>query len=168
MIALSVSDVTLSFGTDVILKDVSFSVNDGDRVGVIGVNGAGKTSLFKIINGIYTPDSGAVYVQKGHTLGTLEQNADLTALPPELTCLMFRVPSPIQQGASRLEAHAAVFRGETPKPAEARKTKATQRVRQAAENTFSSPFSFGFLFFFSVSFLSSMIFFSGTFLILKI
>lgn len=60
--------------------------------------------------------------------------------PPELTCLMFRVPSPIQQGASRLEAHAAVFRGETPKPAEARKTKATQRVRQAAENTFSSPF----------------------------
>ena len=72
MIALSVSDVTLSFGTDVILKDVSFSVNDGDRVGVIGVNGAGKTSLFKIINGIYTPDTGAVYVQKGHTIGTLE------------------------------------------------------------------------------------------------
>ena len=73
--------------------------------------------------------------------------------PPELTCLMFRVPSPIQQGASRLEAHAAVFRGETPKPAEARKTKATQRVRQAAENTFSSPFSFGFLFFFFPCFL---------------
>lgn len=65
--------------------------------------------------------------------------------PPELTCLIFRVPSPIQQGASRLEAHAAVFRGETPKPAEARKTKATQRVRQAAENTFSSPFSFDLL-----------------------
>ena len=89
MIALSVSDVTLSFGTDVILKDVSFSVNDGDRVGVIGVNGAGKTSLFKIINGIYTPDAGAVYVQKGHTIGTLEQNADLTALPPELTGLEY-------------------------------------------------------------------------------
>ncbi len=89
MIALSVSDINLSFGTDVILKDISFSVNDGDRVGVIGVNGAGKTSLFKIINGIYTPDSGAVYVQKGHTLGTLEQNPDLTALPPELTCLEY-------------------------------------------------------------------------------
>ena len=42
-------------------------------------------------------------------------------------------------------SHAAVFRGETPKPAEARKTKATQRVRQAAENTFSSPFSFDLL-----------------------
>ena len=58
MIALSVSDLTLSFGVDVILKNISFSVNDGDRVGVIGVNGAGKTSLFRIIEGKYRPDSG--------------------------------------------------------------------------------------------------------------
>ena len=63
MIALSLSDINLSFGTDVILKDISFSVNDGDRVGVIGVNGAGKTSLFKVITGIYRQDGGAVYVQ---------------------------------------------------------------------------------------------------------
>ena len=51
MIALSVSDVTLSFGTDVILRDVTFSVNDGDRVGIIGFNGAGKTSLLRVITG---------------------------------------------------------------------------------------------------------------------
>lgn len=89
MIALSVSDLTLSFGTDVILKNISFSVNDGDRVGVIGVNGAGKTSLFKVINGTYTPDSGAVFTQKGYTVGTLEQNPDLSALPSELTCLEY-------------------------------------------------------------------------------
>ncbi len=89
MIALSVSDVSLSFGADEVLRGVSFSVNDGDRVGVIGVNGAGKTSLFKIITGEYTPDSGAVYIQKGHTVGILEQNPDLTALPSELTCLEY-------------------------------------------------------------------------------
>lgn len=89
MIALSLSDIALSFGTDVILKDVSFSVNDGDRVGVIGVNGAGKTSLFKVITGIYTPDSGAVYVQKGHTLGMLEQNPNLTALPKDTTVIEY-------------------------------------------------------------------------------
>ena len=89
MIALSLGDINLSFGTDVILNNVSFSVNDGDRVGVIGVNGAGKTSLFRIITGEYTPDSGAVYIQKGHTVGVLEQNADLTALPSELTCLEY-------------------------------------------------------------------------------
>ena len=81
MIALSVSEVSLSFGMETVLKNISFSVNDGDRVGVIGVNGAGKTSLFKVITGEYTADSGAVYFQKGYTVGCLEQNPDLTALP---------------------------------------------------------------------------------------
>lgn len=89
MIALSVSDVGLSFGTDVILEGVSFSVNDGDRVGVVGVNGAGKTSLFKIIAGVYEQDTGAVYIQKGHTVGLLEQNPDLSALPAEASVLEY-------------------------------------------------------------------------------
>jgi len=89
MIALSVSDVSLSFGTDVILKDISFSVNDGDKVGIIGVNGAGKTSLFKIITGEYTPDLGAVYLQKGHTIGCLEQNPNLSSLPGSVTAIEY-------------------------------------------------------------------------------
>lgn len=89
MIALSASDINLSFGTDIILKDISFAINDGDRLGVIGVNGAGKTSLFKIITGEYTPDTGAIYIQKGHTVGILEQNADLSSLPPEVSCLEY-------------------------------------------------------------------------------
>ena len=89
MIALSTQDIRLSFGMDVILDNVSFAINDGDRLGIIGVNGAGKTSLFRVITGEYTPDSGAVYIQKGHTVGVLEQNADLTALPKNLTCLEY-------------------------------------------------------------------------------
>ncbi len=89
MIALSVSDVSLSFGADVILKDVSFALNDGDRVGIIGVNGAGKTSLFRIITGEYSQDSGGVYVQKGHTVGCLEQNPDLSGLPSEVSCIEY-------------------------------------------------------------------------------
>ena len=89
MIALSVSDISLSFGMDVILKDISFSVNDGDRVGVIGVNGAGKTSLFRIISGEYRADSGAVYIQKGHTVGILEQNPNLSALPSDAGVLEY-------------------------------------------------------------------------------
>lgn len=89
MIALSCGEVSLSFGTDVILQDISFAINDGDRLGIIGVNGAGKTSLFKIITGEYTPDSGAVYVQKGHTVGVLEQNAKLSSLPSDLSCIEY-------------------------------------------------------------------------------
>ena len=89
MIALSASDINLSFGTDIILKDISFAVNDGDRVGIIGVNGAGKTSLFKIITGEYSPDSGAIYIQKGHTVGVLEQNAKLSSLPGDMSCIEY-------------------------------------------------------------------------------
>jgi len=89
MIALSVSDVSLSFGTDVILEGVSFSVNDGDKLGIVGVNGAGKTSLLKIISGEYQADTGAVYIQKGHTVGLLMQNPDLSALPGNMTALEY-------------------------------------------------------------------------------
>ncbi len=89
MIALSCQDITLSFGADVILKDVSFSANDGDKIGIIGVNGAGKTSLFRIIAGEYSSDSGEVFIGKGHTVGMLEQNPDLSLLPAGVSCLEY-------------------------------------------------------------------------------
>ncbi len=89
MIALSVSDLSLSFGGVDILKNISFAVNEGERVGVIGVNGAGKTSLFKLILGDYEPSRGAVYTAKGASIGCLEQNPDLSALPGELTALEY-------------------------------------------------------------------------------
>ena len=89
MIALSTSGLTLSFGAEEILKDISFAVNDGERVGIIGTNGAGKTSLFRLITGSYSPDGGAVYIQKGHTVGILEQNPDLTALPGGVSALEY-------------------------------------------------------------------------------
>ena len=109
MIALSASDLTLSFGADTILKDISFSVNDGDRVGIIGVNGAGKTSLFRLISGEYSADAGAVYIQKGHTVGILEQNPNLTALPGEASCIEYMYTAfphliNIEESIARLEA----------------------------------------------------------------
>ena len=109
MITLSTQDVCLAYGTDVILKDISFAVNDGDRVGIIGVNGAGKTSLFRIIAGVNEPDSGAVYIQKGHTVGMLEQNPNLTALPGEVTCLEYMYTA----FPELLELESAIARTET-------------------------------------------------------
>ncbi len=109
MIALSTESVSLAYGTDVILKDISFAVNDGDRVGIIGVNGAGKTSLFRIIAGVNEPDSGAVYIQKGHTVGMLEQNPDLTALPGEVTCIEYMYTA----FPELLELESAITRTET-------------------------------------------------------
>ncbi len=68
--------ISLSYGVKDILSDITFAVNEGAKVGVIGANGAGKTSLFKIINGDEEPTSGKVYISKGVSIGFLEQISD--------------------------------------------------------------------------------------------
>ena len=84
MTILSVSNVSLAFGTDVILEDISFSVNEGDRVGVVGRNGAGKTSLFRILLGEEDATSGSFSYARGKTVACLEQNSCAEA-DPDLT-----------------------------------------------------------------------------------
>ncbi len=74
MIALNCESISLSFGIDEVLKDVSFAVKEGEKLGIIGVNGAGKSSLFSIISGKREPSGGAYYIAKNHTVGMLEQN----------------------------------------------------------------------------------------------
>ena len=51
MILLSAKDLTLSFGIHTLFENLQFEVQEGDKVGLIGVNGSGKTSLFKLITG---------------------------------------------------------------------------------------------------------------------
>ncbi|MFR3498784.1 MAG: ATP-binding cassette domain-containing protein, partial [Paraclostridium bifermentans] len=65
MIVLSCNNLNKSFGIDTILENISFTVNEGDKVGIIGVNGTGKTTLFKVLSGIYGYDSGDIYLGKG-------------------------------------------------------------------------------------------------------
>ncbi len=74
MIILSASAVSLSFGADVILDRVSLGVNEGDKIGIVGVNGAGKSLFMKILAGQITPTEGDVFLAKDKTLGYLEQN----------------------------------------------------------------------------------------------
>ena len=75
---LSCSNISKSFGTDVILKDVSFHINEHEKAAIVGINGAGKSTLLKIIIGELTPDSGSVVIAKSTTLGYLSQQQDLT------------------------------------------------------------------------------------------
>ena len=75
MTVISVSNLSLSFGSKEILKNISFALNENDRLGVIGINGSGKTSLFKLILGEYTPDSGNIFISKEKSVGILEQNS---------------------------------------------------------------------------------------------
>ena len=74
MTVLSVDDLGLSFGTDVILEHISFSLDESDKLGIIGVNGSGKSSLFRMITGTYEPTEGKVYISKDKTLGILTQD----------------------------------------------------------------------------------------------
>ena len=77
MIALSCTNITKSYGIECILDQVSFTVNSGDKIGLIGVNGAGKTTLMKILMGIESKDSGDIFIAKDTTIGYLEQNTTL-------------------------------------------------------------------------------------------
>ena len=74
MIVLSATDITVSFGTRTILSHVSFSLQENDRMGLVGVNGCGKSTLFRVLMGELTPDTGAVYLSSGKSIGILRQN----------------------------------------------------------------------------------------------
>ena len=75
---LSVNNITKSFGTDVILSEVSFHIEAGQKAAIVGINGAGKSTLLKIITGELTPDSGTVSIQKDASIGILTQTQNLT------------------------------------------------------------------------------------------
>lgn len=75
MPALSVRNLTMTFIERNLFTDVSFDVEERDKVGFIGANGVGKTTLFKILNGEISPVSGTVTFSKNVRLGYMEQHA---------------------------------------------------------------------------------------------
>jgi len=77
MILLSLQGVQKSFGTNEVLRDASLTLQDGERMGLVGVNGCGKSTLMKIIAGIETSDGGTITMQKGLKLGYLAQQGEV-------------------------------------------------------------------------------------------
>lgn len=76
MIVLSCNNLYKSFGIDSILENICFTVNEGDKIGIIGINGTGKTTLMKIISGEYGYDEGDIYTSKDCEIGYLQQNTN--------------------------------------------------------------------------------------------
>ncbi len=74
MIDIDVKNLKKSFevGHDV-LSDLSFEINTGEHVGILGANGCGKTTLFKLLTGEYTPDEGSISIHKGRRIGLISQ-----------------------------------------------------------------------------------------------
>ncbi|MDR0397239.1 MAG: ABC-F family ATP-binding cassette domain-containing protein [Oscillospiraceae bacterium] len=77
MILLNAKDVRKGFGAREVLKGVSLTLQTGQRLGLVGVNGCGKTTLLKILAGTDHPDGGVLSYGKGLRVGYMEQNAEL-------------------------------------------------------------------------------------------
>ena len=76
---ITFENVNFSYIGDPILADINFTINEGERVGLIGENGAGKTTLLKLITGGLAAESGEVRKKNGATFGFLEQTGGLEA-----------------------------------------------------------------------------------------
>lgn len=76
---LSCNHICKSYGVDIILDDCSFFINDNEKVAIVGNNGAGKSTIMKIIMGESNADSGNVIIGKDKTIGYLAQYQDLSS-----------------------------------------------------------------------------------------
>ena len=70
---LNIEHVSKVFGEKTVLDDVSYGVHQGDKIGIIGINGTGKSTILKIIGGLEEPDEGQVITQNGLRITYLPQ-----------------------------------------------------------------------------------------------
>ncbi|AET70439.1 ATPase component of ABC transporters with duplicated ATPase domain [Desulfosporosinus orientis DSM 765] len=76
MNVLTVENITKSYGEKVLFADISFGIDEGEKIGIIGVNGTGKSTLLKILAGNEWPDSGKVTMGNSLRMDYLPQNPD--------------------------------------------------------------------------------------------
>src|SRR5438105_15232995 len=96
MSVLSVQAVAKRFGERLIFSDVSFRLAHGDRVGLVGPNGVGKTTLLRIVAGFEPADAGNVALARGTRIGFLEQE------------LLADAPGDVEQHARGAAAHLRI------------------------------------------------------------
>ena len=106
MILLSIQNVSKAFVMNSVLQDVSLTLQEGRRMGLIGVNGSGKSTLFRLIAGQMQPDSGEIILMRGTRVGMLTQEADIES---DLTVQqeLERVFEPVRQMEARLRSMEA-------------------------------------------------------------
>ena len=74
---LNIHNLSVSFGGTYLFEEVTFRLGSGDRVGLVGKNGAGKSTMLKILAGDFKPDSGQIATEKEVKMGFLRQGRAL-------------------------------------------------------------------------------------------
>ncbi len=86
---LGINDLSVSFAERTLFSGASVEVREGEKIGFVGVNGCGKTTLFRVLSGEISPDSGSVHIAGGCRIGFMEQfacrNSDRTLYDETLT-----------------------------------------------------------------------------------
>lgn len=75
---ISVDNLSKSFGASLLFQNVSFKINRRERVGLVGRNGHGKTTLFRMLTGQDEPDTGVIMIPKNYRIGYVKQTIDFT------------------------------------------------------------------------------------------
>ncbi|HHW67587.1 MAG TPA: ABC-F type ribosomal protection protein [Epulopiscium sp.] len=108
---LACKDITKTFGTDIILKNITFQIEEKEKVAIVGVNGAGKSTLFKILAGELSYDSGEIFKAKDTSIGYLSQNMEIntnnTILDEMMTVFseLLEIESSIRLLEEKMSAH---------------------------------------------------------------
>ncbi len=103
---LQVAQLQKSYGDRVLFSDVSFSVGQGEIVGLVGRNGSGKSTLFKIIRGEEDPDNGEIHTSKSYKIGYLNQHIKFTESTVLAECAL---SLPKDQKLDTYKAEALLF-----------------------------------------------------------
>ena len=114
---LDFKGISVHYGHQDVLSDVTFRVNKGDRIGVVGPNGSGKSTLFKIVLGEMSTDKGELIVESNPRIGFTRQNPEPDT--PEETLLEYSIRG--IPGLSEMEAEMAALEEDLADPAKMRR-----------------------------------------------